>query len=117
WVDFYDNGVQKFRSFNSGAHTVNQPYQYNWAYSSHDNGGHQWTVVAYDVDFNAATSAPIQLTISLETTAPAVSITNPPSVTNYIMNSPSTQAVPIIADAADNIGVTKVEFYDNGVSQ
>lgn len=50
-------------------------------------------------------------------TLPTVSITVPASNTIYNVgiNTDSTQTVVIKADAADNVGVTKVEFYDTNV--
>jgi hypothetical protein len=48
---------------------------------------------------------------SSDTTPPNVSITSPPSGSTYT----TSQTVTIYATASDNVGVTKVEFYDNGV--
>jgi uncharacterized protein (AIM24 family) len=46
-----------------------------------------------------------------DTTAPTVSISSPASGTTYT----TAQTVTITASASDNVGVTKVEFYQNGV--
>jgi uncharacterized protein (AIM24 family) len=48
---------------------------------------------------------------SSDRTPPSVSITTPPSGSTYT----TSQTVTIYATASDNVGVTKVEFYDNGV--
>ena len=45
-----------------------------------------------------------------DTTKPTVTITNPPSGKTYT----NSQMVTLSAVASDNIGVTKVEFYDGG---
>src|SRR4030042_214292 len=47
-------------------------------------------------------------THSLDTIPPTVSITSPPNNTTYT----TAQTVTISASASDNVGVTKVEFYD-----
>ena len=47
---------------------------------------------------------------AVDTTPPSVSITNPVPGTTYT----SAQTVTLRASAADNIGVTRVEFYDTG---
>ena len=46
--------------------------------------------------------------VMLDTTAPTVSITNPPTPQTYT----SAQTVSIGASASDDMGVTRVEFYD-----
>ena len=46
-----------------------------------------------------------------DTTAPVVSITSP------VNNSTAAGAVSVTANASDNVGVTRVEFYLNGVLQ
>jgi hypothetical protein len=50
----------------------------------------------------------VDYTVTSDTTAPTVTITSPPSGTTYT----TAQSVTITATASDNVGVTKVEFYD-----
>src|SRR5439155_8613337 len=65
---------------------------------------------AYDIDGNITISSAVNLTVSIatDTTLPTVSISSPLSGTSYT----SAQTVTITAAASDNVGVTKVEFYD-----
>jgi cysteine-rich repeat protein len=56
-------------------------------------------------------SSPAKVTTSgVDTTSPTVSIVTPPAGTTYS----AAQTVPITASVSDNVGVSKVEFYDNG---
>src|SRR5437899_4932420 len=107
-VEFYDGGVLK------GTDTT-APYTYAWAFTSANNGTHSWTARAYDAAGNTSLSAPVSLTVNLsassDTTPPTVSISSPTAGNSYSF----TQTVSIVASAFDNVGVTKVEFYDGGV--
>ena len=103
-VEFYDNGVQK--SIVTAA-----PFTYAWSVSSALNGTHSWTAKAFDAAGNSTTSSAVGVTVNVaaaDTTAPTVSITSPASGTSYT----SAQTVTITASAADNVGVSRVEFYD-----
>src|SRR5207249_3380054 len=60
---------------------------------------------------SAATSNRFSTVTSADTTPPTVSITSPTAGNSYSF----TQTVSIVASAFDNVGVTKVEFYDGGV--
>jgi hypothetical protein len=105
-VRFYDNGA--LVSTDTSA-----PYAHNWSFTSANNGTHSWTATAYDAAGNLA-SAIKSLNVNIavaDTTPPTVSITSPASGSDYT----SAQTVTVNASASDNIGVTKVEFYDNGV--
>ncbi len=53
-------------------------------------------------------SATISVSAPADTTSPAVSLSSPATGTTYT----SAQTVSINATASDNVGVTKVEFYD-----
>ncbi|MBI2097253.1 MAG: hypothetical protein HYT40_03885 [Candidatus Sungbacteria bacterium] len=68
------------------------------------------TVTQLSHDDNFST---ISVDFVIDTTPPTVAITSPPD--GKIFTSP--QSVTITADAWDNVVVTKVEFYDNGVLQ
>ena len=106
-VEFYDNGVLK------GTDTTS-PYSTAWSISSANNGSHSWTAKAYDAAGYVTTSAAVTLTVNIataDTQPPTVSISSPASGTTYT----TAQTVTISATASDNVGVTKVEFYDNGV--
>ena len=106
-VEFYDNGVLKCTD-------TAATYTCAWSFTSTNNGSHSWTAKAYDAAGNVATSSAVSLSVNIsaaDTTRPTVSITSPASGTTYT----SAQTVTITASASDNIGVSKVEFYDNGV--
>ncbi|HMC69141.1 MAG TPA: Ig-like domain-containing protein, partial [Mycobacteriales bacterium] len=69
-------------------------------------GSHTYTALAYDAAGNVGTSAPVTFTAVPDTAPPTISITYP--------NPAQTVAgdVPVMANASDNVGVTRVEFYD-----
>jgi 3-phytase len=108
-VEFYDNGVLRSADTTS-------PYSHSWSITSADNGSHDWTARAYDAAGNSATSALSTVVVAIsappgDTAPPSVSMTAPPSGTTY--SSP--QTVTVSASASDDTGVSRVEFYDNGV--
>ena len=108
-VEFYRNGAL------AGTDTAS-PYSYAWSISSSLNGSHSWTSKAYDAAGNAASSAASSVTVNIaaaDTTAPTVSLTSPASGATYT----TVQTVNVTAAASDNVGVTRVEFYDNGVQK
>src|SRR5262249_56334881 len=70
-------------------------------------GAPSWTAKAFDAAGNSTPSAAVVLTVNIDTVAPTVSITSP-AATTYT----AAQTVTITATASDNVGVTRVEFYD-----
>src|SRR3990172_3975075 len=103
-VEFYDGTTLK------GTDTAS-PYTYAWSITSTNNGTHSWTAKAYDAAGKSTTSTAVGTTVNIptsDTTAPTVSISSPASGTTYT----AAQTVTITASASDNVGVTKVEFYD-----
>jgi len=107
-VEFYDNGVLR------GTDTV-APFSWTWSISSAVNGSHSWTARAYDARGNMTTSGAVSLSVNIatstgDTTSPTASITSPASGTTYS----TAQTVYVYASAADNVGVSRIEFYDNG---
>ena len=108
-VRFFKNGVLQ------GTDTT-APYSRSWSFSSANNGSHSWTAVAYDAAGNSKTSSAVNLTVNIssgggDTTAPNVTITSPASGTTYT----SAQTVTLTASASDNVGVTRVDFYKDGL--
>jgi chitodextrinase len=104
-VEFYDGSTLKGTDITS-------PYNYSWSITSADNGTHNWTAKAYDAANNNSVSNVVSLIVNIpaaDTTPPSVSITIPANNTTYT----TAQTVTITASASDNVGVTKVEFYDN----
>jgi hypothetical protein len=109
-VEFYRNGVLQ------GSDT-SAPYSFSWAVTSAVSGSHSWTARAVDASGNAATSAAVTVSVNIagmaDTTSPTVSMTAPASGASYT----TAQTVTVSASASDNVGVSRVEFYRNGVLQ
>ena len=101
-VEFYDNGALL-----SASNVA--PYSYSWNAAA--AGSHTLTAKAYDAAGNVGQSANVLVTVSAptsDTTPPTVSVSAPAS------NSTVSGTVTVSASAADNVGVSKVEFYVNG---
>jgi len=101
-VEFYlDNVLQ--------ATVTSSPYNWAWNTSLASNGSHSIKATAYDAAGNNS-SASVSLTVNnvADTTTPTVSISSP---TNGATVSGTTA---VSANASDNMGVTKVEFYLDG---
>ena len=71
-VEFYDGS-------SLGGRSTTSPYTHSWAFTASENGPHVWTARAYDNMGNISTSSPVTLTVSIDVTAPNVSITSPTS--------------------------------------
>ncbi len=100
-VEFYVNGVLK-------ATDTTTPYVYSWNTSSLVSGTYSLMTKAYDAAGNVGQSANVSVAVVNDTTAPIVSLTSP------VNNSTVSGTVTISANASDNVGVSKVEFYQNG---
>ncbi|WP_224365339.1 Ig-like domain-containing protein [Hyalangium versicolor] len=98
-VDFYDGQTP------IGTATA-PPYSVTWNSRNGPNGPRTLTARARDLAGNAGDSAPVTVTADNDQTAPAVSISAPAAGDRV------TGTVTITADATDNVGVTKVEFYE-----
>lgn len=104
-VEFYRNNVL-FAASNSA------PYSFSWNTTTVSNGSYTLMAKAYDAAGNVGQSGNVTVTVSNpvpDTTAPTVSITSPAN------GSTVSGTVSITAGASDNVGVSKVEFYVNGV--
>jgi hypothetical protein len=103
-VEFYVNGVV----VNSD---TTSPYTYTWATTGVATGTKVMTARAYDAAGNTTTSAPVNLivgTASSDISLPNVAITAPASGSSAAIGT----TVNITANATDNVGVTRVEFYN-----
>jgi hypothetical protein len=101
-VDFYD-GTTLLSS------DTTAPYTASVALGSTQNGTHSYTAKAYDAANNSATSAAVTVTVNVQTadtTPPTVSLSS--SATSVT----SATTISLTATATDNVGVTKVEFYE-----
>jgi subtilisin family serine protease len=84
------------------------PYSFSWNSSAVPNGTHTLSARARDSQGNVGTSAPITVTVDNDSTAPSVAITSPASGASV------EGTVSIQAEASDERGVTRVEFFRNG---
>jgi archaellum component FlaF (FlaF/FlaG flagellin family) len=90
---------------------ASSPYSINWDSTTVANGSATITARASDTAGNATTSAARTVSVTNaapDTTPPTVSLTAPAD--GATVSGP----VTISADAADNVGVTQVEFLVNG---
>ncbi|MBJ6801436.1 Ig-like domain-containing protein [Geomonas propionica] len=108
-------GVSKVEFYRNGALVATSsaaPYAYSWNTTAVANGSYTLTAKAYDAAGNAGASQSTSVNVSNVTpdaTAPTVAVTSPAS------GSTVSGTVTVTASASDNIGVSKVEFYRNGV--
>ncbi len=84
------------------------PYTLDAAVTAADNGTVSYRAVATDAAGNSAESS-ASVTVNIDVTKPTVSLTATPSTVTAAGN------VTLTATASDNVGVTKVDFYDNDV--
>jgi hypothetical protein len=101
-VEFYGNGALL-------AATNMAPYVFAWDTTSAANGSYSLAVKAYDNSGNVGLSSPVMVTVANDSIAPSVAISAP------VANATISGIVAVNATATDNVGVTKVEFYLNGV--
>ena len=101
-VEYYVNNVLK-------ATDTSTPYVYSWDTSALAAGTYALTAKAYDAAGNVAQAGSVSVSVVKDTVAPAVSLTSPAN------NAVVSGSVAITASAADNVGVSKVEYYGNGV--
>ncbi|WP_240623927.1 Ig-like domain-containing protein [Ahniella affigens] len=100
-VEFYIDNVLRGSDNTS-------PYSITFNSANLANGSHSLTAKAYDAASNVGTSTAVNFSIS-NTTAD----TTPPTAT--ASESGTTGTITLSATAADNIGVSKVEFYIDNV--
>ncbi|WP_288432437.1 Ig-like domain-containing protein [uncultured Deinococcus sp.] len=98
-AEFYDNG--QLSSTDTEA-----PYSTSLNYSAAQNGAHSITVKLYDLAGNVTTLAAQTITVYVDTVAPKASLTVSPTELT------ATGTATFTAAASDDVGVTKVEFYD-----
>src|SRR6185503_14014795 len=98
-VEFYrDNNVLLTTDTSS-------PYTFNWNSTTVTQGAHTLYAIAQDTAGFRTTSVTIAITV--DNTAPTVAITSPANNAKVLPNA----IVNINANASDNFGVFKVEFY------
>jgi beta-glucanase (GH16 family) len=97
-----------------GAEDVAAPYTVSWNTGAVANGQHTLAARARDAAGNAATSAPVTVTVSNatpDTTPPSVSLTAPANSATV-----SGTSVAVSATASDNVGVAGVQFLVDGAA-
>jgi hypothetical protein len=82
------------------------PYTYSWNTRAHANGAHVLTAKAQDAFGNMASSTALNVTVDNDFTVPTVAFTAPSA------GATLSGTVELAATASDNVGVTRVEFYD-----
>ncbi len=105
-------GVSKVEFIENGAviaTSTASPYSTNISFAAANNGTHTYTAKAYDAAGNVTTSNSVTVTVNIgvpDTTAPTVSLASTStSVT-------AAGSITLTATATDNVGVSKVEFYE-----
>ena len=104
-VDLYVDGV-------SLATDTSAPYSFAWDTTAVPNGPHTLVAVASDAAGNSGSSSTVSVTVSNtppDTSAPTVAITAPAA------GATVSGTTPVTVGATDNVAVTKVELYVDGV--
>ena len=84
------------------------PYNFSWDTRTVGNGPILLTARAYDAAGQSATSAGVSVTVDNDLIPPSVSISAPWSGITVV------GSVTVSATAEDNVGVTRVEFFEGG---
>jgi subtilisin family serine protease len=84
------------------------PYQVAWSTVTATNGAHAWTAVARDAAGRETTTDAVTVTVLNDAAAPTVAVTSPAAETTI------GGTVTVAATAADDIGVTSVQFLVDG---
>ncbi|HKA91134.1 MAG TPA: Ig-like domain-containing protein, partial [Haliangiales bacterium] len=85
------------------------PYAWSWNTTGAASGAHSLTTVAYDAAGNQGSSFAVMVTVdNVDLTPPTTSITSPPG------GATVAGTITVTADAADNVGVARVELWLDG---
>lgn len=109
-----DTGVTAVEFWLDGAlqsTDTTSPYSWSWDTTASANGAHSLVSKAYDAANNAGASAAVSVTVDNDTTAPTTSITAPAN------GATVSGTTAVTASATDNVAVTSVEFWLDGVLQ
>lgn len=96
----------------TGATDTSSPYTFAWNTNAILNGSHTLTATAVDAAGNSNTSS-ISVIVNnvLDTTAPTITITSPSDGSKVTTN------VSVKVNVTDNVAITKVELYVDGMLQ
>ena len=98
-----------------GAEDTTSPYSTSWNTTTAANGTHTLTVRARDAAGNITTSAPVSVTVAngvVDVTPPDSGLTAPPAG-----GTSASGTVTLTANAADNVGVSGVQFLVDNAAQ
>lgn len=101
-VELYKNGMLLSTS-------STPQLSYSWNTKSEPNGTYVLVLKAYDAAENMGQSETVAVTVANDVTAPTAYLTTPSS------GATLTGTVSITAGALDDVGVSRVEVYKNGV--
>lgn len=107
-----DIGVAKvefFRGVSKIGEDTSAPYTFDVPLTAADNGSLSFTARALDAAGNQATSAAVTVSVNIvvpDTTPPTVALNASPTA----VTAPG--STTLTANASDNVGVAKVEFYE-----
>jgi uncharacterized delta-60 repeat protein len=97
-VEFYD-GTTKIGEDSSA------PYEQTVDLTAANNGAKTYTAKAFDAANNSGSSDPVTVTVAIDAQAPKVTLSTAKTTITTVGQ------IIITADASDDIGVTRVEFY------
>ena len=100
-IEFYVNGVLQ-------ATDIATPYVFSWNTATLSPGTYTLATKAYDAAGNVGGSENVSVTIVNDTTPPVVTLAAP------LNNATVRGTTTITANASDNVGVARVEFYAAG---
>ncbi|HWZ31609.1 MAG TPA: S8 family serine peptidase [Bryobacteraceae bacterium] len=107
--------IQFFVDGNLASTAYASPFSFAWNTSTSSNGTHTLSVKAYDVANNmgqASVSVSVNNVVTIDTTPPTVYISNPANGSTVHNGN-----LQITAVASDNVAVTQVSVYMDGVLQ
>jgi hypothetical protein len=105
------SGVQfKLDGANLGSEDTTAPYSLTWDTRTAGNGPHTLTAVARDAAGNSGTATTVNVTVTNDVTAPAVSLTAPAD------GATVSGTIPVTANASDDTAVTGVQFKLDGAN-
>lgn len=87
------------------------PYSFDLSFTAANNGTHNYIVKAYDAANNSASSSSVTVVVNIggnpsDTTPPTVSLAS------SSLSVTAAGSITLTATANDNVGVSKVEFYE-----
>jgi hypothetical protein len=104
-------GVQFYLDGNPlGAEDTASPYSLSWDTTTVSDGGHTLSAVAWDTSGNRSIAPDPTVTVTVDNTVPAVSITAPAG------GSTVSGTTAVTATASDNVGVVSIQFQIDGAN-